>query len=385
MTSRREFFRTLAAGSFGAALLPAFVRESMAQTPDKPKPATNIADAMKHPRTAESMPGRFPGKVVQVNHDSCVDAGKINPAAAAAMLAKGMLTLTGAKTVSDAWRMFVEPKHFVGLKVNPVAGPTLSTSHEVTQAVIDQLVEAGIPKKQIVLWDRREFELHEAGFTAEKYPGITIIGTERKDADGKFYDKDGRLYGEAMIDKNWSYHADVEETYDADTLPYMINQGKESYFSSIVTKQVDRIINLPILKNAGPSITLCLKNLAYGSISNTGRLHKELWAETSAQVCAFPPLRDKTVLNIVDGIRGCYNGGPAAEAKFFCDYKMLLLGTDPVALGQAGYEIVLRKRLDEKVQKEELPKARRPMILAEELKLGIADPAKITRSVVSCS
>jgi uncharacterized protein (DUF362 family) len=45
-------------------------------------------------------------------------------------------------------------------------------------------------------------------------------------------------------------------------LPFMVNQGKYSYFSSIVTRQLDKIINLPIMKNAGASITLCLKNLA---------------------------------------------------------------------------------------------------------------------------
>jgi hypothetical protein len=80
------------------------------------------------------------------------------------------------------------------------------------------------------------------------------------------------------------------------------------------------------MKNAGASITLCLKNLGYGVITNTSRLHSTLWAETSAQVCAFPPVRDKVVLNIADGIKGCYDGGPGANPQFFTDYKMLLLG-----------------------------------------------------------
>ena len=79
-----------------------------------------------------------------------------------------------------------------------------------------------------------------------------------------------------MIDKEWYYWADCEQEYDAYTLPYMVNSGKYSYFSKICTQEVDKIINVPILKNAGPTVTLCMKNLAYGAITNTGRLHKTL-------------------------------------------------------------------------------------------------------------
>ncbi|MDZ7743740.1 MAG: DUF362 domain-containing protein [Bacteroidota bacterium] len=137
------------------------------------------------------------------------------------------------------------------------------------------------------------------------------------------------------------------------------------------------MINVPILKNAGPTVTLCLKNLAYGAITNTGRLHKTLWAETSAEACAFPPLRDKVVLNIVDGLKGCFDGGPGANPQFICNYNTLLVGTDPVAVDRIGYDIVIAKRIEEGVQEEELPRGRKFMEMAAELKLGTADPDKI--------
>jgi uncharacterized protein (DUF362 family) len=288
-----------------------------------------------------------------------------------------MLGLTAAKSIAEAWRMFVSPTDRIGLKVNPVAGPTLSTSHAVTRAIIEQLKGAGIPEKNITIWDRREFELKEAGFTNDNFPGIAIAGTEKKDEKGSFYDASGKLYGEAMIDKEWFYWADCEDKYDADTLPYMINEGKYSYFSTIITKGLDKIINVPILKNAGPTVTLCMKNLAFGAISNTGRLHKTLWADTCAEVCAFPPLRDKVVLNIVDGIRGCYNGGPGAEPQFFTEYKSVLVGTDPVAVDRIGYGIVVEKRIQEKIQKEDSPRARKFMDMARDLGLGVSDIEKI--------
>ena len=176
---------------------------------------------------------------------------------------------------------------------------------------------------------------------------------------------------------NWYYFADVEGEYDSHTLPYMVNEGKHSYFSKICTQDVDKIINIPILKNAGGSVTLALKNVAFGAVSNTSRLHKDLWAETCAEVPAFPPLRDKVVLNIIDGIKGCFNGGPGANPQFFTWYKDILIATDPVAVDRIGYEIVIKKRIEKKIQKKGNPKDRQFLEMAKDLKLGECDLEKI--------
>ncbi len=375
---RRNFFKTLTAGGIGAILIPESVKAaSFPIKQENEKPKTNIGDAKKYPRNEHSMPGKYPAKVVRVDHDKCVIDDKLQADAAYEMLEKGMLELTGSKNLKKAWKQFVGPKDIIGLKVNPVAGKTLTTSHEVVQAVISQLEDAGIPRKNILIWDRREFQLHETDYTGENYPGIKIIGTEQKDEDGSFYGKDGKLYGEKMIDKDWYYWADVNGEYDEYTIPYMVNGGKYSYYSKIATQMVDKIINIPILKNAGSSVTLCMKNIAYGVVSNTSRLHKNLWAETTAEVCAFPPVRDKVVLNIVDGLKGCFNGGPGANPQFFTNYKTMLLGTDAVAVDRVGYDIVVQKRIDEGLQTEESAKGRNFLKLAAALELGEAEIEKI--------
>ncbi len=374
--SRRDFVRLAALGGMSAALSPLALQHALAQ--DAPaKPATNGKEALRFPRTSRSMPGRFPGRVAQVMNDNAIVGNAFDVKALHIMVAKGMLSLTGAASVPDAWNMIVKPDQIIGIKVNPVAGKLLSTSPEIVHVVIRQLEAAGIPKKNIVIWDRRAYDLADAGFTAAEFPGIKLTGTEQKDEKGSFCDADGRQYAERMIDKAWYYWADAEEKYDADTLPYMVNDGKFSYFSRICTTDVDAIINVPILKNAGPTVTLCLKNLAFGSITNTQRLHRPLWAETCAEVPAFPPLRDKVALNIVDGIRGCYNGGPAANEQFICNYNTILIGTDPVAVDRVGYDIVLHKRIAQKVQKEESEKGTQFMDLAEEMKLGVARMSNI--------
>jgi len=377
--NRRSFFKL--ATAVGAGAIVSNSQSILAAPPQeqkKVKPETNIADALKYPRQKNSLPGMYPGKVVKIVDEQSVIDNKPQEDIAYEMIKKVLLQLTNETNINKAWTHFVAQDEIIGLKVNPVAGKLLTTSHAVVKSIIKQLEEAGIPRKNIVIWDRRLMQLHETGYTSENYPGITITGTEQQDEEGGFYDKDGILYGEKMIDKEWYYYADVNGEYDEYTIPYMVNGGKYSYFSKICTQQVDKIINVPILKNAGPTATLCLKNLAYGSISNTGRLHKQLWADTCAEVCAFPPIRDKVVLNIVDGLRGCYNGGPGANPQFICNYYTIMAGTDPVAVDRIGHDIVVKKRIAEGIQEKDDPRRLKFMEMAEELELGVADISKIT-------
>jgi hypothetical protein len=257
---RRNFFKITAAAGFFTAVPNIFKGTSAKNLIKKINqdgtPKTNIEDALKYARNENSMPGKFPGKVVQLTNEKFITDNKIIQDEVYESLKKGMLKLTGKENINDAWKMFVGPNDRIGLKVNPIGGPLLSTSHEITKAIIQQLKEAGIPGKNIIIWDRRSSDLNDVGFTEENYPGIKIAATEIKDINGSYTNKDGKLYSEEMIDKDWYYWADFEEKYDAETMPYMINDGKYSYFSKIVTKDVDKIINVPILKNAGGSSVL---------------------------------------------------------------------------------------------------------------------------------
>jgi len=378
---RRKFFKIASATGAGIAAgtlagKPLVAAAMPALAPQQEKPATNIEEALKIPRTKTSMPGRYPGKVVKiVNHSAVVNDAPVE-SVAYEMLAKSMLLLTGEQSTRGAWRQFVEPTEIIGLKVNPIGGTLLSTSHAVVQSVVKQLEEAGIPKKNIVIWDRRGEQLEQAGFTAQNYPGIRIASTENKENDS-YYGADGKLLSEHLIDTNWYYWADCEMAYDAYTIHFMVNEGKYSYFHKICTQEVDKIINIPIMKNAGAAVTLCLKNLAFGAITNTSRLHGQLWHDTCAQVCAFPPLRDKVVLNIADGLIGCYDGGPAARPQFICRYDTLLVGTDPVAVDRIGHDIIIGRRIAEGRQKEDSPAGIAKLVMAQGYGLGIADKEKI--------
>ncbi len=379
--NRRRFFTLLGAGGASLAARPLLAIET-ADKQEQAKPVTNISDAAKTGRKPISMPGKFPGKVVLARDPKSVIDDVPVESAAYKMIGRSMLELTGVARIEDAWRLFVSPGEKIGLKVNPVAGKLLSTSHAVVQSVVRQLTESGIERKDIIIWDRRDMELTDTGFTTENYPGITIRGTECQDSAGSFTDENGKLYGERNIDREWYYWADVDGEYDAETMPYMINGGKYSYFTKIVTREVDKIINIPILKNAGGSITNAMKNLAFGSVSNTGRLHASLWNETCAEVCAFAPLRDKVVLNISDGLRGCFNGGPGASPQFICNYNTILVSTDPVAMDRIAYDIIAAKRIEEGIQKEPTPGVLTFLSMASALGLGVADKERIDLRII---
>lgn len=381
---RRDFFKVLTAGGIGAAMLPLSSTIASATTNQLPeKPKTNIDDALAFPKIEGSMPGKYPASVVKVyNQESYVDR-QISKDAVYKMISDGLIALTGAESIGEAWLQFVKPGERIGLKLNPIGGTLLSTSHEVVQSVIEQLEEAGISRSNITIWDRREFQLHEAGFTPERYPGIRIVGTECKDNVGSFYDSDGKLYSESRIDKDWYFWAKTEMEYDAYTMPYMVNSGEFSFFAKILTQELDKVINIPILKNAGATVTLCLKNLGFGVISNTSRLHKELWNETVAQVCAFPPVRDKVVLNIVDGIVGCYQGGPGANPQFILPYYTMLFGTDPVAVDRIGYDIVINKRIEMGVQQQDTEGGKTFMRLAKSYGLGESEKEQISIKTIN--
>jgi len=120
-----------------------------------------------------------------------------------------------------------------------------------------------------------------------------------------------------------------------------------------------------------------MKNLAFGSVSNTGRLHAQLWNETCAEVCAFAPLRDKVVLNITDGLKGCFNGGPGANPQFICNYNTVLAGSDPVAMDRIAYDIIAEKRIAEGLLKTPNPEVLAFLKMATGLGLGIWEKDKI--------
>jgi len=386
--SRRRFFRWGAVGAAGLALARSLGGQDKPAGQKAPavQPAdikTNVDEIKAIPRTKDSMPGKFPGRIVKIDTGKVVTEGKIDPARVKTAVERGMAELTGESDMAKAWSQFVAPKDVVGIKVNPIGGKTISTKPEVVDVIIAGLVAAGVPKSNIVIWDRRLHQMPAAGFNAERFPGIALAGTEMRGPNNDFYDEKGELWAKDNIDREAKfYFADLEMEYNKNLLAAMVNQGKESYFTKVVTQKVTKIINVPVLKNSGGTVTLCLKNLSYGSLSNTSRLHK-IWAKSVAEPIGFPYLRDKVVLNIGDGLQAQYDKGPGANPQFVYDASLMLFGTDAVAMDAVAHEYLVKVRIERGVQEFDNTRNREYLDIAAGLGLGVSQREKIALKEIS--
>ena len=117
----------------------------------------------------------------------------------------------------------------------------------------------------------------------------------------------------------------------------------------LVTKRLTKIINIPNMKDHGATgVTGCLKNIAYGSFSNVARTHQRGKSHTYSVVgtlATIEPLRSRTVLQIMDGLRGVWHGGPFARTTRYVFYpRQIMFGTDPVAIDRLLLDIIDNKR-----------------------------------------
>ncbi len=386
---RRDFLKAGTVASAGLVLgNPAIWARNRQNQTERIK--TNVSDVLKIPRTVHSLPGPFPGKVVEVHDPSATTDDKPVPESVNAMFDKGLNALTG-KSPRDAFSLFFTPDDVIGIKVNPVGAGLISTHLEVVDSIIDWLVSCGMQRQNIIIWDRFDYMLDDAGFTPERYPGVAIEGLQTMDEDaasGKKEDnsrwlkEDGTHVSVNNFDRDVFYWADIEGPKDMPYLNQHVFNGKHSYFGKLVTQKLTKIINVPVFKNTGNGVSMATKNLGYGAVCNTNRLHKPLFFDVNVEVMAFPTLRDKVVLNITDGLRGQYDGGPSAAPQFAYTHNRLYFATDAFASDRICHDQIIAKRKETGITVNEHPRFTEYFRYAEKLGLGVGDPQKINHIVV---
>ncbi len=385
---RRDFLKTMgtasAAVAGGAVLgVPTFGDEKPASKPPE-EIETNIAEFMKVPRGPHAIPGPFPGRVVQVTDPRSYRKGKVNSKVVARMLKRGLNGLTG-KDEKESFDLLFTKDDVVGIKVNPVGAPLIHNRPELVDAVIEWLVKGGLPRGNIVIWDRFDIMLEEAGYTKERFPGVRIEalqtmaeeGDSWKDEKGEHvsagnFDKKAYYYAKGILGKGVRGYKDDE---------FYRNQhvfvGEYSYFGNLITKDLTKIINMSVFKNTGNGISMATKNMGYGAVCNTGRLHQPLFFRVCTEVIAAPWIRDKMVLNITDGLRGQYDGGPMSSEPHIYPNQAIYLATDPFALDRYCHDLMVAKRKAEGVKVNDHPRYTDYFREAQSLGLGWGDPEKI--------
>ena len=285
------------------------------------------------------MPGPFPGRVVGVEHPGCIVSGVYQADPVRKMMEKGMTSLTGAPGWTDAWRSFFEKGDVVGIKVCPVGGARLSSDASVLHNIIDGLKEAGVAARDVIVFNRYREETFNAGIDKWVPSGVRMEFASEK-------------YNEVQLDM---------EGYDRDHFMEMaiVKPGEDindpryrrSHVCKVVTQQINKFINLPVLKHhQSAGVTIALKNMSHGMVNNVNRSHLTPTSNVCGifipSVVSVPVIREKAVLHICDGVKASYHGGPGARPQFVWEHKTMYFSTDPVALDKTGLKVIDTKRAE---------------------------------------
>jgi uncharacterized protein (DUF362 family) len=311
---RREFLAAMAA-------VPALQVQG-------PRPAPKYRIVTKYQAAPRpGMPGPYPGRVVTIHSPNCIDAAseKADGPTVRAMMTRGMTALTGDKDVRDSWARFFNAQDFVGIKVNCVGGPAVVSEPEVVAEIAARLIAVGVKPANIVIYERAGGQLHKVGYDKFVPAGIRVASADT------WLGFDPDVYMETTFFK------------EDDTRSFLLR---------MVTEQFTKIVNVPSMKDHGASgVTGCLKNIAYGGFNNVDRSH--YFAHTDTLTCIgtlanVEPLRSRTVLQIMDGLRGVWHAGPFSREKRYRFFpKQMKFGTDPVAIDRLLIDVIDNKRKQE--------------------------------------
>jgi uncharacterized protein (DUF362 family) len=284
-----------------------------------------------------AMPGLYRGRVIAVENPASVVSGQFQGEPIRQMIRKGMAELTGTDGGADAWRQFFSPGDVVGIKVNPVGQPHVISSPEVIREIIGGLNSAGVKPKEIVVYDRYRAQFFRAGFDKWLPEGVRVSNAA----------EDYQEMQMAIEGYDPDHYMDMALTmpgYDVGNLT-----ARRSYAAQFITKQVNKLINLPVLKDhQSAGVTLALKNLSHGLVNNVNRSHSSKTLNACGSfipaVVSMPVIRNKAVLHILDGVKGLYHGGPGARPQFVWEHRTIYFATDPVALDHIGWKAIDEKR-----------------------------------------
>ncbi|MBN1533459.1 MAG: DUF362 domain-containing protein [Spirochaetes bacterium] len=269
------------------------------------------------------------------------------------MLRRGLREYAGKRTAAEAVRSLFpsfRPDLRVAIKIN-TASSIMPSHRVVAETMASCLVEAGIAPGNIMIWERGEGTMRDAGYVISAGgQGVQVIAT----------DTPGYGYDESRTERVG---------------------GVPVYLTRIITERCDALINIAALKHhyfAG--ITGTQKNL-YGAIPlvdrpfmiglyDLMRLHLNHSDPCISELNALVAEKVPTVLYICDALLGSYNNGPLGPPQWA--QKELLLGDDPVAIDTLMlYRVELKRR--EAGHEPVLYKARH-ILTSANMGLGTNDP-----------
>ena len=301
-------------------------------------------------------------RLAWVTHAGATDAqGAGQPEVVRQMVDRAVRELTGKDALGEAWRQFVSPEDVVGIKVTTAGGATLSTQPCVVKAIVAGLVAAGVKENRIIIWERFSRGLPQCGYTLnDSDEGVRCYGTDKG------------LYDPSQKRKADQWRELLKPYYTSEATPVA---DREAQFSRILTDEITALINVPVIKDHLLAGMTCAMKNHYGSILTPAILHPNYCDPYIAELNATEPIRGKTRLVVVDGLRSVYRGGPRATAKWLWRPNGILASTDPVAVDATALRLLEAKR--QEVGMDPIGDRARHVATAARIGLGTNDPARI--------
>ncbi len=280
-----------------------------------------------------------------LNQNNAIDQRKLLQ-----MYSKGLELLFNSKSPQEGMQHLFKSSDKVGIKINTIGGKNISTRPEVSHSLSNLLVGSGILERNLIIWDRTNRELREAGYRLRTNRNVL-----------KVHGTDTQL--------PWG-------GYNPDLISHL-NIG--SRFSRIQSNFVNSSISLAILKDHGMAgVTAGMKNY-FGAIHNPNKYHDTNCDPYVAELFETEPIKKKHKLSILDCLVVQYHRGPSYHPRWAKENETLIFGTDPVATDFVGWHVIEQLRSENGLPslKEE---NREPKYLrtAEKMGLGNANLKDIT-------
>lgn len=310
------------------------------QAPVLPRPVPQ-AGAPGQTMVIPTAPAVAKVKVFYAMDNNAIATGhRVSGSVTARMVDSLVCALTGKRSVGEAWRTMVTPTDVVGIKVAAQGRSVSGTNPQVVEAIAAGLREAGVPARNIIVWDRNLDDLLAAGYS-KSGSNYTLGWVDPSTG----YDPQAQVSAPILGKLIWGDRkfGDKAGMRFSDILSTGEQVSSASYYAKILSSQVTKVINVPSLTDSFlTGINGAITNMTLSNLDNWRRFAKSASEGDSyiAEIYADPIVKDKVVLTIMDALVLQYAGGPFPNPNFSSDNYTIFASRDPVAVDSIAVRLI---------------------------------------------
>ena len=306
-------------------------------------PGRAVADTRQLPEavTPKQTTVGAPGYVIRVHKPGMLKRRFPDALAAEEMVHQAVMTLCSTSDLEKAWRQIVRKDDRVGIKINALGGRFASSMKEVVDPIVKGVLLAGVPEKNIMIYDQYGGNMRQARYEWQEKPDRL------------------RVINHAVLG------------YEKE-LTHSPGGGRGNLAKTL--KWTTAVINVPVLKDHDlAGVTCAIKNMVCGSVESPPLMHRQIHTALP-HFYALNEIAGKVRLILCDGSFCQYEGGPKYNPSTRVAHDCVYATTDPVAMDTIALNVINTLRKNNGYRS--LEEVRRPatfLKVAEEIGLGVTD------------